>query len=552
MEKYFITWDLEKTLVGWVDFISASELDISQNIRGKLIEIIDYSFESKVTEFISYDSICEFFKELRNEDEFVIWLDDWIYIDNADFCFSSTRTYSSLYSILNNPKDYKILQRNWLKLDYQKEDLVLEAWLSEKKDFILCDDWLFSWDTLNDVINMLKSSNINIKEIRVILNFTWKGDLYWIPITSMYETSNCIDWLDERDLFYWTKNGWATFFNWNTLNWLPYISNNKIASKKASIPEKKSNFFCESIFDLNKPQLDIIVSLNTFKITCFDPESISCKSITYGLSKTNIDCVNNLNYNSNESIKFENEYYACAKGIDDAGNFEEIIRPLITGFEKLKNNSSSLDFNNTDNNSSNNNNNNKSNINQNNPDEFFTQGNFPTGNNKSGPNYLLYTAIILLIGGVGSSAFYAYKKGYLNNQLKKLGIKVPNNSQNKSKVFSNKVKTNNGFRNKSKGGQIVKSKYDRHLTKLNDFIDEKINGSNDMFNNFDNDNQKGKVKGYKDTLLNKKKKVSKNDFDEFYSSSKNALKNQPENLEKDAEAFEKFHKNKKNQSSKKK
>jgi len=247
-----VTWDLEKTLTWWVDFLKWDYFKISDNIKNNLKDILNESFNKNIVEYINFEKIRSYFLELKKESEFIISLEDWIYIDNADFYFSSTRTYNNQDSILNNPNDYKILQRNWLKLDYQKEDLLLETSLSKKKEFILCDDWLFSWDTFRDVITMLKSVNIKIKEIRVILNFTWKNDLNWIPIVSMYKENNCIDWLDERDLFYWTKNWWASFFQWTTLNWLPYISNTKVASKKASIPEENSKLFCDSMIDLNK------------------------------------------------------------------------------------------------------------------------------------------------------------------------------------------------------------------------------------------------------------------------------------------------------------
>jgi len=252
MERYFITWDLEKTLVGWVDFLDDEKYDINQNIRNRLMNIINTSFDNDVVDFINYNDICDYFSTLYKNKDFLLTLDDWIYIDNADYHFSSTRVYDNQKVILSNPSQYKVSQRDGLKIstqNYKLKDAIIKSW---KKDIILCDDWLFSWDTLKSVINYVKELWVLVKEIRVILNFTNSDNLGWIPIISMYEPSNCIDWLDERDLFYWTKNWWASFFNWNTLNWLPYVSTNKIASKKASIPEEKSNFFCESIIDLNK------------------------------------------------------------------------------------------------------------------------------------------------------------------------------------------------------------------------------------------------------------------------------------------------------------
>lgn len=252
MKKYFVTCDLEKTLAWWVSWLTTTTTDISSNIRDSLKNVFNDVFGKNSLELITYQKIKQYFQESKKENEFIISLEDGIYIDDADFYFSSSRTYDNLDSILNAPNSYQILQRNWKNLGLQKEDLLLQVWLSKGKEIVLCDDWLFSWDTLKDVINILKSTNVKIKEIRVILNFTWKSDLNWIPIKSMYKNNTCIDWLDERDLFYWTKNWWASFFQWTTLNWLPYISNTKVASKKASIPEESSKLFCDSMIDLNK------------------------------------------------------------------------------------------------------------------------------------------------------------------------------------------------------------------------------------------------------------------------------------------------------------
>ncbi len=251
MKKYFVTCDLEKTLAWWVSWLTTTTTDISSNIRDSLKNVFNDVFGKNSLELITYQKIKQYFQESKKENEFIISLEDGIYIDDADFYFSSSRTYDNLDSILNAPNSYQILQRNWKNLGLQKEDLLLQVWLSKGKEIVLCDDWLFSWDTLKDVINILKSTNVKIKEIRVILNFTWKSDLNWIPIKSMYKNNTCIDWLDERDLFYWTKNWWASFFYKRWINGLAYISSKEIASKKASIPEKKSEWFCKNILDLN-------------------------------------------------------------------------------------------------------------------------------------------------------------------------------------------------------------------------------------------------------------------------------------------------------------
>jgi hypothetical protein len=250
-KKYYITADLEKTLIGWIEQFNKAKIKIDEKIREKIINIINNSFKSNVVEFISYDNIYSFFKEEESSEEFIIWLDDKIYIENPDFSYSSTRIYNNKNSIIENPSNYRIRQRNWKNLIEQNLSLINTIKYSWKNEVIVCDDWLFSWDTLSDVI----SDDIKkyVKEIRVILNFSWKDNLNWIPIKSMLTDSDCIDWLDERDLFYWVKNSWATFINSNwQINWLPYIVNKKIANKKASIPLLEAWKFCENMLDVNK------------------------------------------------------------------------------------------------------------------------------------------------------------------------------------------------------------------------------------------------------------------------------------------------------------
>lgn len=261
--KYFITWDLEKTLSWWVQNSLNEKQIIDNSIRNKLIKIVNNSFDSKVVEFIKYDSIYSYFNELKNEDDFIIWLEDWIYIDNADLYFSSTRTYDSKEWIISLPKNYKITQRNWKLLELQTRKIISKIQESWKKDIIICDDWLFSWDTLLEVISDLQKLWIRVKEIRVILNFSWKDNINWVPINSMFRDKNCIDWLDERDLFYWTKNWGASFRYWDKVNWLPYISSQIVANKKASIPNKKTNIFCNDLLDLNKEVWSIFQETNS-------------------------------------------------------------------------------------------------------------------------------------------------------------------------------------------------------------------------------------------------------------------------------------------------
>ncbi len=273
MKQYFVTSDLEKTLP-WV--ISKSQkLVIPSEFREEIIQLLNSSFWSNVTELIDYDSIKNYFLELRNEDEFIVTLDDEIYIESPDFNYSSTRKYVTHESVLTNPTDYEITWRNWETLLSQNDNLIETIKKSWKKEIIFCDDWLFSWDTLEWVLNKIKNLWISIKEIRVILNFSWKNNINGIPIKSMYDVSDCIDWIDERDFFYWVKNSGASFgYNW-WMCWIPYISSIEIASKKASIPERESKKFVEAMFELNKNVWDYLQSIQKKVFTLSDIQRIA-------------------------------------------------------------------------------------------------------------------------------------------------------------------------------------------------------------------------------------------------------------------------------------
>ncbi len=250
-KNYFITWDLEKTLPAWVSNFQDTTFNIPEETRKKLFSIINETFDDDVINFTAFDDIVEFFKNLNKKDEFILSLEDSIYINDADFYFSSTRTYWSCESILDKPSDYQILQRNWTPINLQNQNLILALKNSNKKEVVICDDWFFSWDTLSIVIENLKEIWISIKEVRLVVNFSWRDNLDWVELKSMKSPCNPIDWLDERDLVYWTKNGWASFkYDWKN-NWLPYVFSREIADKKASIPKETSQEFCKKIIDLN-------------------------------------------------------------------------------------------------------------------------------------------------------------------------------------------------------------------------------------------------------------------------------------------------------------
>ena len=73
-----------------------------------------------------------------------------------------------------------------------------------------------------------------------------------------------------------------------------------------------------------------------------------------------------------------------------------------------------------------------------------------------------------------------------------------------------------------------------------------LSKKSEVFNEFKSDG-KGKVKGYDDTLMKGKSsrrhsKLSKENFDEFYKKSSPAKSKDSKNVEKEAEEFEKYYK----------
>ncbi len=251
-KKYFITGDLEKTLTWWVENIWNKTSFINEWIRENLCSIINTAFDStKIVEYVKYSDIYSFFKDKRKNEDFIIALDDEIYIEKPDFNFSSNRVYNSQDCIIKNPNNYDITKRNGEEISLQNNDIINNINICNKNKIVICDDWLFSGDTLKKTILDLREIGIIINEIRVVLNFLWKDTLLWIPITSMYSNTECIDWIDERDLFFWTKNWWASFYFNNEINGLPYIYSEIISEKKASITKWKSNKFCKDLLSLN-------------------------------------------------------------------------------------------------------------------------------------------------------------------------------------------------------------------------------------------------------------------------------------------------------------
>ncbi len=289
MEKYYVTCDIEKTSKIKQN-ITPILWDEMTSIRDNISYLINSSFWNNTCEIINFDNICDFFESKRKENEFIISLDNWIYIPKADYYFDSTRIYNSKEDILNNPKNYQIKQRNWNNISEQMKSIIDTYENSWKNEIIICDDWIFSWDTLNDVLKLLQKNWIDVSEIRVILNFSNNTNLWWIKIESMYKDDKCKDWVDERDFFYWVNMSWATFIDnsWK-ISWIPYISSRGIAEKKASINKETSKYFCHNMIEENIKFWDKMIKKNGSEIILWDIPRISFLEDLYGKSKNIID-----------------------------------------------------------------------------------------------------------------------------------------------------------------------------------------------------------------------------------------------------------------------
>jgi len=345
------------------------------------------------------------------------------------------------------------------------------------------------------------------------------------------------------------------------------------------------------VFDFEDPGLSFEVNGNEIKLSCFDPIS-GCYRIYYGIAKTSISCNPNKRYHSNKTILIGENNYICAKAEDFVGNEVILREPITEGFNNnsgegwiedsdddgvIDSEDNCLDVYNPLQEDLNGNGigdicedgdgtevihygneteTNKSEIiSEEVDDDLFGLNEEYLPEEDSGVNYLVILAIAFVLVGVSGGGYYAYKKGYLNKELEKLGIKVKSNNINKtnlgnyySKTTPNKFSTQKIVpTNKVRG-----STYDYHLDKLNKFIDGEINKGSSLFEKLKT-KDKRKLNN-RETLIKAKEQssedISQQDFDEFYSSSKDSKGKEKLTAKKEAESFEEFYKNKKKSANK--
>lgn len=302
-------------------------------------------------------------------------------------------------------------------------------------------------------------------------------------------------------------------------------------------------------FDFQKPEIEISKQSGEITLSCFDSQS-GCLNIKYGFSSTRDLCSASKTY-INQTLDFSDKDFICVKAQDNVGNQDSLTQSLLEDIivPEVGNSSNQSDLENvSDLNSSN------SNISSNqtqNDTELFEpdfEDKLPPSQD-SNNTILIISAIILLLATTSGGSYYAYKKGYLDNQLLKYGI-IKNKNKNNNNTSSQSIKnqnTNMYGSKKNQNNRNNKSSYNDRLKKLNAFVDDTLDSNNGVFDNFKTYDNKGKVEGYDDTLTKKPEnytKKSKKDLDEFYDSSSLDKYANEASIEEESEKFEEFYKKK--------
>lgn len=290
------------------------------------------------------------------------------------------------------------------------------------------------------------------------------------------------------------------------------------------------------------------------KIVCADSES-GCEQVFYGFSQTSFDCSANQLYDG-LSLDVSNNNYLCANAFNQVGleTFEVDDLSIFSTDDNVLGYNDTLEDENSSQSADSETETETDDDNGSLDDPFVSSSSNMDGSNGTG--VVLVGALVLLLAGVSGGGYYAYKKGYLNKELEKLGIKtkgVKGNSgvvnSGSSTVSGNADKynfTSKPIKSKDNNKNLKSGNYDDHLKKLNKFIDSKVGNSKGLFDRF-NDSSKGKHEGYDDTLVkrNKGAKVSKEEYDEFYEKSASMPTISKNSLKDEADSFENYYKEKK-------
>ena len=279
-------------------------------------------------------------------------------------------------------------------------------------------------------------------------------------------------------------------------------------------------------FDLTPPKL-LITEQGIFRsIDCQDEDS-GCYRVDYGLSESLTSCIPSQNYNGS-SIDSTNYVLICAKAIDRAGNSAEQKATLKSIFNGSKVGPKT-------------NVSNKTNTTTDNNEPEIPPIYQPEVIDNQGVSLAIVASIFVLVFSMSGGAYYAYRKGYLNNELRRLGISqrgLPpiGGTERESERRVQPVSPVEERKQRKKA-------YDEHLKKLNRFIDDTMDKRTKVFKNFE-ESSKGKTEKYNDTMIRKKSALPTKRKDVFYEKSVEPVKTKPE-LIREAEKFEDYYKKKK-------
>ena len=221
-------------------------------------------------------------------------------------------------------------------------------------------------------------------------------------------------------------------------------------------------------FDKVNPILEIKVasSSSTRKVSCKDGFE-DCVRIEYGLSSINSSCTAKTTYSNSTEIDVFGVNYLCVNGYDEAGN--KVSQTVSVGSsggifipqpigdvnitptfddEPLENSTPSF---------------------EDETDEDFNLTGIQIPDSQDEFNWVLLSAFAFILLLVGTGGYYAYSRGYLDDQLIAMGMKKKKKQEPIIGTDAYKPIPKKEL-SKSKSPQKG-NKYDAHLDKLNDFID---------------------------------------------------------------------------------
>lgn len=253
-ERYYYTCDLEDTAAASGKAVLST--GALEGVRDLVSEAVASAFGPGALRSLPFEEIRAYFRSLRSPDEFVVSLDDATYVPDADAYFDSTRTYRSIADVSGGA--YDVMRRDGSPLSGQAADIVRRAKASGK-DVVVCDDGIFSGDTVRAVLGELKAAGLRVKAVRVALNFSKSATLDGTPIQAYESPEKFIDWIDERDFFYGVKNGGASFCGPDgAVRGVPYVYSPEIAERKATIDRARFAEFRDLTLAANAQLWDVV------------------------------------------------------------------------------------------------------------------------------------------------------------------------------------------------------------------------------------------------------------------------------------------------------